>query len=129
MHNCTGRGIVISTVAVPAAKKRCTGIAPEILQFKLQKTREAFEGTVQQFTVSMKEAKSLSTLEKAVAVFEPEMIDFQQQHNAYKFQIAVSIFFQKAVDPAVVTQSPVTLTSEMVAVYADAPALNDVNRH
>ena len=30
--------------------------------------------------------------------------------------------------PAVVTQPPVVLTSEMVAVYADAPPLNDVNR-
>ena len=40
-----------------------------------------------------------------------------------------ALFFHKAVDPAVVThQPPVTLTSEMVAVYADAPPLNDVNR-
>ena len=97
--------------------------------FKLQKTREALEGSVQQFTVNLKEAKSLSTLEKAIAVFEPVMMDFQQKHKAYKFQIAVSIVFHKVVDPAVVTQPPVTLTSEMVDVYADAaPPLNDVNR-
>ena len=38
---CTGRGVALPTVAVPAAKKRCTGVAPERLQFKLQKTREA----------------------------------------------------------------------------------------
>ena len=75
----------------------------------------------------MKEAKSLSTLEKAITVFEPVMMDFRQKHNACKFQISVSIVFHKAVDPAVVTQPPVTLTSEMVALYADAP-LNDVNR-
>ena len=57
------------------------------------------------------------------------MMDFQQKHNAYKFQIAVSIVFHKAVDPAVVTQPPVTLTSEIVDVYADAHLpLNDVNR-
>ena len=55
------------------------------------------------------------------------MMDFQQKHNAFKFQIAVSIAFHKAVDPAVITHPPVTLTSEMVAVYADAPPLN-VNR-
>ena len=54
VHNCTGRG-----VAVPATKKRCTGVAPEIFQFKLQNTREALEGSVQQFTGSIKEAKSL----------------------------------------------------------------------
>ena len=50
------------------------------------------------------------------------MMDFQQKQSAYKFQIAVSI------NPAVVTQPPLTITSEMVAVYADAPPLNDVNR-
>ena len=76
----------------------------------------------------MKEAKSLSTLEKAIAVFKPVMLDFQQKHIAYKFQIAVSIVFHKAVDSSVVTHPPVVLTSEMVAVYADAPPLNDVNR-
>ena len=36
MRNCTGRGVVVPTVAVPAAKKRCTGVVPERLQFKLQ---------------------------------------------------------------------------------------------
>ena len=44
MRNCTGRCVAVPTVAVPAAKKRCTGVAPEILEFKLQKTREALEG-------------------------------------------------------------------------------------
>ena len=43
--------VVLPTVA----KKRCTGhdIAPERLQFKLLKTREALEGNVQQFTVNI----------------------------------------------------------------------------
>ena len=72
----------------------------------------------QQFTVNMKEAKRLSTLEKAIAVFGPVMMDFQEKHNAYKFQIVVSIVVHKTVDPAVGTQPPLTLTSERVAVYA-----------
>ena len=129
MRNCTGRGVAVAAATtVPAAKKRCTGVAPERLQFKLQNTREALKGNVQQFTVNIKEAKSLSTLETAVAVFKPVMMDFQQKHSAYKFQIAVSIVFHKAVDPAIVTQPAVALSSEMVTVYADAPPLNDVNR-
>ena len=42
---------------------------------------------------------------------------------------AVDVVFHKAVDSAVITQPPVVLTSEIVAVYADAaPSLNDVNR-
>ena len=55
------------------------------------------------------------------------MMYFQQNHSTYNFLIAVSIVFHKAVDPAVVTQPPVVVTSEMVAVYAEAP-LNDLNR-
>ena len=76
MRNCTGRGVVVPAVAVPAAKKRCTGVARERLQFKLQKMRETLEGNAQQFTVNMKEAKSHSTLEKAIAVLKPVMMDF-----------------------------------------------------
>ena len=92
--------------------------------------REALEGNVQQFTVDMKEAKGLSTLKEAIAVFKPVMKDFKQKHNAYKFQVAVSIVFHIAVDPLVVTHLPVVLTSEMVSVYADAvPPLNDVDQN
>ena len=94
----------------------------------MQKTHEALEGNVQQFTVNVKEAKSLSTLQKAIYIFKQVMMNFQQKHSAYKFQIAVSIDFHKAVDPAVIMQPPVVLTPEMVAVYTDAPSLNDVNR-
>ena len=65
------------------------------------------------------------------------MTKFHQEHRAYKFQIAVSVVFHiavsvvfhNAVDTAVITQPPVALASEMVAVYADAvPPRNDVNR-
>ena len=55
---------------------------------------------------------------------------FQDKHHAYKFQVAITIVCHKAVDPSVFTQPPVTLTSEMTAVYAAdaAPPLDDVNR-
>ena len=86
-----------------------------LLLFQLQ-TRRVLRCTVEQFTVNMKEAKRLSTLEKAGDVFNPAMVKFQQEHRAYKFQVAVSIVFHKAVDPTVVTHPPVVLTSEMVAV-------------
>ena len=57
------------------------------------------------------------------------MDNYRRDHRAYKFQIAVDVIFHKAVDPAVITQPPVTLTSEMVAVYSgEAPPLADVNR-
>ena len=86
-------------------------------------------GAVEEFTVNMKEANHLSALKKAISVFTPVMTKYQQEHHAYKFQIAVTIVFHKAVDPAVVTHQPVTLTSEMDAVYSDAyPPLEDVYR-
>ena len=86
-------------------------------------------GAVEQFTVNMKEAKRLSTLKKTIDVFKSVMVMFQQEHLAYKFLVAVSLVFRKAVDPTVVTYPPVVLTSEMVAVYTDAgPPLVDVNR-
>ena len=108
MRTCTGRGVttavaaVTTTVPTPAttARPRPTG---KVL-FTLQQKR-------------------LSTLRKA-------MVNFQQVHRTYKFQVAVIIIFHKAVDPTVVTYPPVVLTSEMVAVYTvAAPPLVDVNRH
>ena len=88
MRNCTGRGVATTvaaatTVPAPAVEPRSR------LQFKLQKTREALEGNVQQFTVNMKEAKSLSTLTKAITVFKPVMTDFQQKHIANKLLSAL----------------------------------------
>ena len=94
----------------------------------MRKTHESLGGAVEQFAVNMKEVRHLSALKKAIAVFTPVMTKFHQEHCAYKFQIAVCVVFHKAVDPAVVIQPTVTLTSEMVAVYSDAsPTLEDVN--
>ena len=41
--------------------------------------------------------------------------------------MAVDVIFHKSVDPTIITQPAVTLTSEMVAVYG-APPLEDINR-
>ena len=41
--------------------------------------------------------------------------------------MAVDVIFHKAVDPTVITQPVVTLTSEMVAVYG-APPLEVIDR-
>ena len=77
----------------------------------------------------MKDAKRLPTLKNAVYVLEPAMVKFHRDHQAYKFQVNVSVVFHKAVDPDVVMHQPVVLTPEMVATYADAaPPLDDVNR-
>ena len=95
----------------------------------MRKTRTSLGGAVEQFNVNMKEANHLSTLKGAIAVFAPAMATFQQEHHAYKFQMAVNVVFHKAVDPAVVTQPPVTLTSEMLSVYPGVVhPLEDVNR-
>ena len=136
MRNCTARGVATAvaaattTSAIPATATNTTAVRPiGKLLFTLQQTRRALGGAVEQFTVNMKEAKRLSTLKKAIDVFKPAMVKFQQDHRAYKFQVAVSIVFHNAFDSTVVTHPPVVLTSEMIAVYTDAsPPLVDVNR-
>ena len=77
-------------------------------QFTLQQSRRALGGAIEQLTLNMKEAKRLSTLKKAVN--EPAMTKFHGDHQAYRFQITVSLVFHKAVDSAVVTHAPVVLT-------------------
>ena len=79
------------------------------------------------YEVDMKESDNLTALQAAVPSFQPSMSTCQRDHSAYKFQKAVDVIFHKAVDPTVITQPAVTLTSEMVAVYG-APSLEDINR-
>ena len=117
MHKrtCTG-----PTAAAPAAKRRRTGdVVPE---FTGRKTRKSLGSASEMYAVNMKEANHLLALQVAVSSFQPSMAKFHREHRAYKFQMAVDVVFHKAVDPAVITVPPVTLTSEIVAVYSgDAP--------
>ena len=87
--------------------------------FAVRRRRGAFGGAAEVHTVDMNEADQLTTLEGAVLALEPTMADYQRRHRSYKFQIAVDVMFHKAVDPAVVTQPPVTLRYEMSAMYGD----------
>ena len=78
----------------------------------------------------MQETQHFDRLSTALHHLRPPMKTFQDKHRAYKFQVAITIVRHNAVDPSVVTQPPVTLTSEMIAVYAAdaAPPLDDVHR-
>ena len=78
---------------------------------------------VERYTINMQKTQHLNHLSTSLHLFQLTMKTFHTKHNAYKFQ--------KAVDPSVVMQPPVTLTSEMIAMYAadTAPPLDDVNRH
>ena len=85
---------------------------------------------VEVHTVDMQEANQLAALEGAVLAFEPVMEAYRRVHRAYKFQVAVDVMFHKAVDPAVVTQPPVTLRCEISSVYPDeSPQLVETARH
>ena len=74
----------------------------------------------------MQEAQHLKYLLPALRLLLPKMKTFPTKHHAYKFQVAITIVYHKAVYPSVVTQPPVTLTSEMIADAA--PPLDDVNQ-
>ena len=108
-------------IVAPAHKRRrAASAAPEFTVRRKKRASEMYE-------VDMKESDNLTALHAAVTSFQPSMSTYQRDHSAYKFQMAVDVIFHKGVDPTVITQPAVTLTSEMVAVYG-APPLEDINR-
>ena len=122
-RTCVGR----VAVAAPAAKRRRAGDI--VSEGTVRKTRRSLGGPAELFPVDMKGANHLSAFQGAIIAFKPSMTNYHQCHRSYKFQISVDVVFHKAVDPAVITVPPVTLTSEMVAIYSgDVPALEAVNR-
>ena len=84
---------------------------------------------MKRYNIDMQETQHLGHLSPALHLL-PTMKSFQDKHRAYKFQVAITIVCQKAVDLSVVTQPPFTITSEMIAVYAAdaAPILDNVNQ-
>ena len=99
----------------------------QFASFAVRSKRKALGGAVEVHTVDMSEADQLATLEEAL---EPTMTAYHQRHHAYKFQVAVNVVFHKAVDPAVVTQPPVTVRPRMAAVYAnEVPQLVETAQH
>ena len=84
----------------------------------------------ERYNIDMQERQHLDHLPTALHLLRPPMKTFIVKHRAYKFQVAITIVYHKALDPSVVTQPPVTLTSEMIAVYAaDATQpLDEVDR-
>ena len=116
MHKRTCTGPIVAS----APKRRTASAVPE---FTVRRKKRALGGTSEMYEVDMKEFDNLTALQAAVT----SISTYQRDHFAYKFQMAVGVIFHNAVDPTVITQPAVTLTSEMVAVYG-APPLEDINR-
>ena len=112
-------------IVAPAPKRRRTASA--VPEFTVRRKKRALGGTSNMYEVDMKESDNLTALQAAVTSFQPSMSAYQRDHSAYKFQMDVDVISHKAVDPNVITQPAVTLTSEMVAVDG-APPLEDINR-
>ena len=121
MHKRTCTGPIVD----PAPKRRRTDST--VPEFTVRRKKRTLGGTSEMYEVDMKESDNLTALQAAVTSFQPSMSTYQRDHSAYKFQMAVDGCFHKAVDPTVITQPAVTLTSGMVAVY-EAPPLEDINR-
>ena len=83
---------------------------------------------VERYNINIQETQLIDHLSIALHLL-PSMKTFHIKNHANKFQLP-SRLCHKAVDPNVVTQPPVILTSEMIAVYAadTAPPLDNVNR-
>ena len=107
LHKRTCTGPVV--VAAPAVERRVDGALPE---FAVRKKRRSLGGASEMYAVDIQEADHLSALQGAVSSFQPSMTKYHREHRAYEFQMAVDVAFHKAVDPAVITQPSVILTSE-----------------
>ena len=83
-------------------------------------TTTSMGGAVECYSINMQETQHLNHLLTTLHLL-PTMTQFHTKHHPYKFQVAIT---------SVVTQPPVTLTSEMIVVYASdtAPPIDDVNR-
>ena len=135
MRTCTGAAAaaVSSTPAYRggAASSSSTPAHRGGAAFTVRRRRRAFGGAAEVHSVDMRDQDQLAALGDAVLSLEPTMVAYQRRHRAFKFQVAVDVMFHNAVDPAVVTQPPVTLRSDMcdmVVVYPDdSPHLEETS--
>ena len=86
--------------------------------FTISHQYSSLGGAVKRYNIDMQETQHLNHLSPTLRLPLPTMKTFRTKHHAYKFQVAITIVCHKEVDPSVVTQPPVNLTSEMIAVYA-----------
>ena len=110
-------------------QRTTTNTITTVPEFTFRHHGTTMGGAVERYEIDMQETQHLDDLSNAIDLLQPTMQKFQNKQQAYILQIAITIVCYKAVDPSVVTQPPVTLTSEMIVVYADTtPLLDDVNR-
>ena len=69
-------------------------------------------GDVEHYNINMQETAPQPLINCPPPTINHEDIP-HGKHNAYKFQITITIVCHKAVDPSIVMQPPVTLTSEI----------------
>ena len=90
--------------------------------FTINVVKQALQGSATKLKISypeVEEADILTTLYTSIHAMKSTIRQYQQKEKAVKFQIVLQAVFVKAVDPAVTTDPPVVLTSEMFEVYAD----------
>ena len=123
LKHCTGHR------QLPPPPQQQQTAAPPPPKFTIHHQYSSMGGAVERYSINMQETQHLDHLSTSHHLL-PSMKTFHIKHHAYKFQVVITIVCQKAVDPSVVTQPPVTLTSEIIAVYAadTAPPVDDINR-
>ena len=112
MRMCTGAAVASVSSTSSSTPTHRGGAA-----FTVRRRRKAFGGAAEVHSVGMEEQNQLAVLGDAVLSLEPTMVAYQRRQRAYKFQVVVDVMFHKAVDPAVVTQPPVTPRCNMAAGY------------
>ena len=114
----------------PQQQQQTAAPPPPPPKFTIHHQYSSMGGAVERYSINMQETQHLDHLPTALYLLIPSMNIFHVKHHACKFQVTITIVCHKAVDRSGATQPPVTLTSEMIAVYAadTAPPLDDVNR-
>ena len=79
----------------------------------------SMECAVECYNIDMQETQHLDHLSTALHL-RPPMNTILVRHRAYKFQVVITVVCHKVVDPGVVTQPPLSLTSEIIALRGSA---------
>ena len=58
---------------------------------------------MERYEIDMQETQLLDYLSNAIHLLRPTMMKFQHKHQAYKFQVVITIVCHKAEDPSVFT--------------------------
>ena len=91
--------------------------------FTIDDVKRALQGSACKLKINypedLEEADIFTTVHTSIHPMKSTIRQYQQKEKAVKVQMVLQAVSVKVVDPAVTTDPPVVLTSELFEVYAD----------